>query len=182
MRLCEGVGLRVHLDIRVCGGGDSLAVVSFSVKQYRKRSKQFGKYSSGLILLDDDRIEEDKRHGRDPFAGLAGEDLSLVRLVPNFEGLLLRLHPGYENRTVSKQTAKRDLQRKWPEYEKGIIYLTIQSTLFYAVGAANATQFFQFSLRSSAFPSGLKNFPSPVQRIFHAELTSLSDSKPQIPL
>lgn len=68
--------------------------------------------------MDDDRIEEDKRHGRDPFAGLAGEDLSLVRLVPNFEGLLLRLHPGYENRTVSKQTAKRDLQRKWPEYDK----------------------------------------------------------------
>ena len=46
------MGLRAHLDIRVCGGGDSLAVVAFSVKEYRKRSKEYRKYSSGLILLD----------------------------------------------------------------------------------------------------------------------------------
>ena len=51
-------------------------------------------------------------------AGLDGEDLSLVRLVPNLEGLLLRLHRGYENRFVSAQIAKRSLLRLWPEYNK----------------------------------------------------------------
>ena len=95
------MGLRAHLDIRVSGGGDSLAVVAFSVKEYRK-------YSSGLILLDEDCIEENRQRGRDLFAGLAGEDLNLIRLVPNLEGLLLRLHPGGENRTISAQTVKQN--------------------------------------------------------------------------
>ncbi len=117
-RVCEEIGIHVHLDVRVCGGGDSLAVVEYSVKQYHKRSKQYGKYSSGLIFLDNDHIEEDKRNDRDPFAALTGEELNLIQLVPNLEGLLLRLHPGYENKVVSKQTVKRDLKKKWPEYKK----------------------------------------------------------------
>lgn len=112
------MGVHIHLDVRVCGGGDSLAVVEFSVKQYHKRSKQYGKYSSGLILLDSDRIEEDKQNGRDPFAALTGEDLNLIQLVPNLEGLLLRLHPGYENRIISKQSVKREFQKKWSDYKK----------------------------------------------------------------
>ena len=78
------------------------------MKEYRKRSKLYGKYSAGLIFLDDDRIEEDRQRGRDPFAGLAGEDLSLIRLFPKFEGLLLRLHPGCENRSVSAQAVKQN--------------------------------------------------------------------------
>ena len=69
------MGLHTHLDIRVCGGGDSLAVVKYSVEQYRKRSDLHGNYSSGLILQDDDRIEEDKQRGRDPFTGLTGVNL-----------------------------------------------------------------------------------------------------------
>ena len=49
------------------------------MKEYRKRPKLYGKYSAGLIFLDDDRIEEDRQRGRDPFAGLTGEDLNLIR-------------------------------------------------------------------------------------------------------
>ena len=124
-QLCDSMGLRAHLDIKVCGGGDSLAVVEFSVKEYRRRSKLYGKYSSGLIFLDDDRIEEDRQCRRDPFAGLAGEDLNLIRLVPNLEGLVLRLHPGCENRTVSAQAVKRNLRKEWPEYAKPISALKL---------------------------------------------------------
>ena len=118
LQLCDEAGLHVHLDIRVGSGGDSLAVVIYSVKQYKKRTRDHGKFSAGLVLLDDDRIENDRLNGRDPLTGLDGEDLSLVRLVPNLEGFLLRLHRGYENQFVSAQTAGRSLLRLWPEYDK----------------------------------------------------------------
>ena len=121
------MGLHTHLDIRVCGGGDSLAVVKYSVEQYRKRSDLYGNYSSGLILLDDDRIEEDKQRGRDPFTSLAEVNLNLIRLVPNLEGVLLRLHPGSENRSVPARIAKKELQKKWPEYHKPMSAIKIHS-------------------------------------------------------
>ena len=75
--------------------------------------------------MDEDCIEENRQRGRDPFAGLAGEDLDLIRLVPKFEGLLLRLHPGCENRTVSAQAVKRNLRKEWPEYAKPISALKL---------------------------------------------------------
>ena len=88
------------------------------MKQYQKRSGLYGQYSAGLILLDDDRIEEDRQHGRDPLAGMVDENLSLVRLVPNLEGLLLRLHPDCENQFLSVQDTRRSLRRRWPGYDK----------------------------------------------------------------
>ena len=115
--LCEEAGLHVHLDIRVCGGGDSFGVVEYSVEQYRQR-KRHGPYSAALILLDADRIEGDRSRGRDPTKGLGGEDLHLIYQKPNIEGLLIRLHRGQENRFVSAGEVKRVLQRLWPDYAK----------------------------------------------------------------
>lgn len=117
-QLCEEAHLHLHLDVTVCRGGDSLAVVSHSVKQYRKRSSLYGQYSAGLILLDDDRIEEDQQHGRGPLAGVGAENIDLVKLVPNFEGLLLRLHRDCENQFLSAQGTRRSLRRLWPGYDK----------------------------------------------------------------
>ena len=115
--LCEKVGLHVHLDIRVCGGGDGFNVVEYSVEQYRQR-KHHGPYSAALVVLDADRIEEDRSHGRDPLTALGNEKLRLIFLKPNIEGLLCRLHRGHESRFGSASEAKGLLQRLWPEYAK----------------------------------------------------------------
>ena len=117
-RLCDAAGLHVHLDIKACNGGDSLTVVTHSVKQYRKRSRDQGQFSGGMVILDADRIEEDKLRGRDPLTGLDSENLSLVYLTPNIEGLLLRLHRGCENRFLSVLDTKRSLHVLWPDYDK----------------------------------------------------------------
>ena len=68
--------------------------------------------------MDDDRIEEDRRNQRDPLSALAGENLIVVRLVPNLEGLLLRLHPNMEQHDPPASDALRQLKRVWPEYTK----------------------------------------------------------------
>lgn len=51
---------------------------------------------------------------------LRGEDLKLVYLKPNFEGLLLRLHSGNESRGISPGEAKRLLKQLWPNYVKPV--------------------------------------------------------------
>lgn len=108
----------MHLDVRVCGGGDGFRVVEYSLEQYRRRSRDYGPYSAGLILLDADRIEEDRRHGRDPSTALDGENLLVTCLQPNIEGLLYRLHPDCESRFVSAQQATQLLRTVWPKYVK----------------------------------------------------------------
>ena len=117
-QLCDEADLHVHLDIVVCGGGDSLTVVKHSVNQYRQRTTLYGRFSAGLIILDGDRIEEDKLHDRDPLTGLVSENLRLVYLIPKLEGLLLRLHPGYESNFVLAHEAERSLRKQWPKYDK----------------------------------------------------------------
>lgn len=116
-RLCDEADLHVHLDVRVCGGGDGFRIVEYSVEQYRQR-RDYGTYSAGLVLLDADRVEEDRMHGRDPSMALDGENLLLVYLQPNLEGLLYRLHRGCERREVSAPEANRLLRTVWPEYVK----------------------------------------------------------------
>ncbi len=124
-QLCDEADLHVHLDIVVCGGGDSLAIVKHSVNQYRQRTKLYGRFLAGLIILDDDRIEEDKLHDRNPLTGLDNEDLRLVYLIPNLEGLLLRLHPGYESKFVLAHEAGRALRKQWPQYDKPASAMTL---------------------------------------------------------
>lgn len=117
--LCQEDGLHVHLDIRVCGGGDSLGIVEYSVEQYRQRQRH-GPFSAALVLLDADRVEDDRSRGRDPLMALGSEELSLIYLRPNIEGLLFRLHRSHESRFVSAREAKRMLQGLWPGYAKPI--------------------------------------------------------------
>ncbi len=93
-------------------------VVEDAVDQYRDRSKLFGQYEAGLILLDTDRIEEDRARGRDPLAAASGERLRLVHLRPKLEGLLFRLYPGNERRFVPARSAERFLRGRWPTYDK----------------------------------------------------------------
>ena len=117
-RLCEKNGCNVHLDVKVAGGGDTLSIAEYAVKQYNLRSRRFGKYYSGFVMLDHDRYLQDKHNNRD--VNTAGTSLSLNILWqrPNMEGVLLRMHEGYEQRFIDNQNTLRLLRNLWPEYSK----------------------------------------------------------------
>ena len=71
-----------------------------------------------LVLMDFDRVPEDRRRGCDPEITKGSEQLQLVYLKPNLEGLFLRLCKGCENRFVDPRRALPLLRKKWPEYSK----------------------------------------------------------------
>ena len=111
----------VHLDIAVCDGGDSLAIANHAVNRYRKHTHERGKFAAGLILLDSDRIKQDRSNNRDPDIALKDQrGIRLVYLTPNLEGLLLRLHAGHEQEFVATDKALRALRKQWPEYKKPV--------------------------------------------------------------
>ena len=115
-RLCDIEGFRIHLDVVVGQGGDSLAVVRHAVRKYRSRD---GGFKSAFVLLDWDRLREDQRRGRDPRIGLGNTPLELVFMRPTLEGVFLRLHEGHEERLLSSaRDADKELRKLWPGYSK----------------------------------------------------------------
>ena len=71
-----------------------------------------------LVLLDRDRVDEDRAAGRDAPALAARSNLEIIYQDPNLEGLLFRLLPGNEQRQVAATRAETGLRRAWPEYRK----------------------------------------------------------------
>ena len=125
--LCDEAESHVHLDVVVGGGGDGLAIAEFAVKRYRQRTERLGRFAAGFIVLDADRVEEDRRRGRDPATAVQPFDIQLIYLRPNLEGLLFRLFPGNERRRVSASHANRLLRRKWPGYSKPASAMELRS-------------------------------------------------------
>ena len=104
----------MHLDVEPAGGGDSVTVVESSARYISRRSG----YSEQLVLLDNDRIEQDKKAGRNAEVIASANSLKIILLNPKLEGLLLRLHSGHEYRQVRPQDALKELKKVWPEYGK----------------------------------------------------------------
>lgn len=73
---------------------------------------------SRLVLLDGDRIEEDRKAGRDVQAAAARWELELIVQNPQHEALLLRLHRGHEQRRVTARAALTELRKVWSTYSK----------------------------------------------------------------
>ena len=86
--LCDEAGLHVHLDVRSCGGGDSVAVVEETARQLRRHPDPRG-ISTRLVLLDMDRMGQDRAEGRDALALAAKHGLQTIVIDPNLEGLLV---------------------------------------------------------------------------------------------
>lgn len=116
-RYCDIVGQDVHLKTWVAGGGDSLAVVDGMVRHLRRASFK-REIDKKLVLLDEDRMASDRNSGRDARASARRVGIDLVILLPNLEGLLLRLHPGHEQRRVPANQTERELRKLWPDYKK----------------------------------------------------------------
>ena len=116
--LCDEQGRHLHLDIGVAGGGDTRSVVEYAADRRRRRMESRGPDEAALVLLDSDRLQQDRTTGRDPDTVEGRERLQLVFLRPNLEGLLLRLHPGRETEFVAANDAGRRLKQLWPGYVK----------------------------------------------------------------
>ena len=113
---CDEKGLHLHLNVGLGYGGDSVVVVEEAAR-YLNRHPGRRDISDRLVLLDSDRIRQDKQAGRDAQSVASKENLELIFLHPNLEGLLLRLHEGYESRRIVNN-AESELRKVWPEYNK----------------------------------------------------------------
>ena len=113
---CNEKGLHLHLNTKPADGGDSVVVVEEAAR-YLNRHFERRDISDRLVLLDSDRIERDKQAGRDAQSVASKENLELIFLHPNLEGLLLRLHEGHENRRIGNN-AEVELRKVWPGYSK----------------------------------------------------------------
>ena len=114
---CIDKDSRLHLDIRQGGGGDTLAVVETAVR-YLRRHGSGRDYCQKIVLLDEDRVEQDKQSDRDPHAKAREHDLEIIFQNPNLEGLLLRLHYGNERKEYQPQETERKLKQSWSKYDK----------------------------------------------------------------
>lgn len=116
-RLCDDAGLHVHLKVNPCGGGDSLVVVEETARLLKRHPDPRG-IATRLVLLDSDRIRQDREAGRDAVATARKHGLQAVTFDPNLEGMLVRLYRGHERRTVVASDAGKQLRKLWPTYSK----------------------------------------------------------------
>lgn len=119
-RICDEQELHLHLDVVVAGGGDSRSIIEFAIDRRRRRAHSKGRDKGALVLLDADRLAQDRAAGRDPETVEGRGHLRLIYLTPNLEGLLVRLHIGCETQFVAAEIAERRLQQLWPEYRKPV--------------------------------------------------------------
>ena len=113
---CDEKSLHLHLDTKSADGGDTVVAVEEAAR-YLNRHSGRRDISDRLVLLDSDRIRQDKQAGRDAQIVASKEKLKLIFFHPNLEGLLLRLHEGHESRKIGNN-AEAELKKVWPEYSK----------------------------------------------------------------
>lgn len=115
--LCDDQQRNLSLDCAKGSGGDTLTVVREASRSLKKRSGR-RLYRERIVLLDQDRVAEDRWAGRDAEATAFELGFTIIFQVPNLEGVLIRLHKGSEEKRVRKGTERAHLQRLWPEYRK----------------------------------------------------------------
>ena len=114
---CDKDGLHLHLKIATGHGGSPVVVVQ-EATCHLTRHLDKKDISAKLVLLDRDRIEQDRQAGRDAQAVASESGLKIIFQNPNLEGLLLRLHEGYESRKIAAGDSMAELRKVWPEYSK----------------------------------------------------------------
>lgn len=111
-------------------GGDSLALVQAALKHRTRRAAAHGAYKRGLLLIDADRLDDGSTRSRDAVRLAGDAKLALIRQIPCFEGVLLRLIKGGDN-NVPRSTGEAitRLCKCWPEYEKPMTRHQLQRKL-----------------------------------------------------
>ena len=107
---CDEAGPRVHLRVKSGSGGGSVAVIRDAARYLKRLGKE--DIGAKLVLLDRDRVVQDER------AEASKSKLEIIFQDPNLEGVLLRLHEGRESRQIVTSSAKIELRKMWPGYDK----------------------------------------------------------------
>ena len=115
-KCCDRQGKHLHLNVNSANGGDSVAVI----KHYLSKRSSAKELHQRLVLLDEDRIQQDRKAGRDAYAVASKHKIEIILQIPNLEGLLYRLHQGKERRHLPAHTTMAELQKLWPEYDKSL--------------------------------------------------------------
>ncbi len=117
--IADRLGLRVHIDTVVLGGGDHFKVIQSAQDKRRERARRHGPFQLAAVILDADRVGQIPE--RDSGAARAAAGLHLIWQRPCHEALLLRHLCGPVNRELGTcKEATRLLRRKWPTYAKPI--------------------------------------------------------------
>lgn len=101
-RRCKDAGLHVHLHVK-SGSGGSVDVIRETA---RNPAKHPAKDPSSRVGDATPEVEASK------------SKLEIILQDPNLEGVLLRLHRGYESQQIIGSHAGMDFQNQWPEYDK----------------------------------------------------------------
>jgi len=145
-RVSDDLGLHLHLDVKQGSGGDSLQVVD-QARRRLERHPARRMLKARLVLLDADRIEQDRKAGRDAIAVAAKGKLEVVLLTPNLEGLLVRLHRGHQAQAIPSEEALRQLRKLWNGYDKGSLSATDLSKRFELADLRRAARYDRYLAR-----------------------------------
>lgn len=116
-QLCDDHERDLSLACAKGSGGNTVTVVREANRSLQRRSGR-QQYKERLVLLDRDRVAEDREAGLNAEITASKRGFSLIYQDPNFEGVLIRLHRGWEEKKVRKGTERARLQKLWPEYRK----------------------------------------------------------------
>lgn len=117
-RLCDRERLHVHLRALPAGGGSARVVVENTARAVGRLPRR--QFADRIVLLDEDRVEQDRRERQEASNAARRHGLRLVYFRPNLEGLLVRLHAGRERSGVTAGQALQELQRLWRGYTKSL--------------------------------------------------------------
>ena len=115
--LCDEQDRNLSLVCAKGSGGDTVTIVREAYRSLKKRQGRI-QYKDKLVLLDRDRVDADLRAGLDADAIASELGLKIIYQDPNLEGLLVRLHEGFEQKSVTKGSEGERLRKLWPGYSK----------------------------------------------------------------
>ena len=115
--LCDDNGRNLSLNCAKGNGGDTVTIVREAHRSLKKRRGRI-QYKARLVLLDKDRVDADLQAGLNADAIASELGFEIIYQDPNLEGLLIRLHPGLEQKSVARGTEGERLRKLWPEYSK----------------------------------------------------------------
>jgi len=101
-------------------GGDPLALVTSAVRRRSESQRKAGiGHRHSLLLIDTDRLDDGTGRSQEAIKRAALAGLTLIRQVPCFEAVMLRLHSGHEKDVPrTAHDAEDRLERCWPGYDK----------------------------------------------------------------
>jgi len=101
------------------GAGDPVQLVNRAIQLRKQKQAKGSQFKVSAVLLDKDRLGQLHQGGEELRRTALNAKLLLVLQDPDHEGFLLRHLRGCEFRRPSPGTSLRELQRRWPEYQKG---------------------------------------------------------------